>query len=77
MPNFELVTKIAWPALLTHGYAVSRHLRKQLAELSMQDEDAPIPKLPEVRPPPTPRVETPRQIVATNWEDMAASPAAA
>jgi len=35
-----------------------------------QDEDAPIPKLPEVRPPPTPRVETPRQIVATNWEDM-------
>jgi hypothetical protein len=35
-----------------------------------QDEDAPLGKMPRIVKPPTPRVETPRQIVQTNWEDM-------
>lgn len=35
-----------------------------------QEEDAPIGNMPVIKKPPTPRVETPRQIVQTNWEDM-------
>jgi hypothetical protein len=35
-----------------------------------QEEDPPIPKMPPVIKPPTPRVVTPRRLVETNWEDM-------